>query len=241
MQQPIGIIAGTSFRFSGIMKDQPVQSVPTPFGDADILTLADAVLALRHGKDGAVPAHRVSHAANLRALKDTGARCVIGIQSAGSLKQALPPGSLLVPHDYISLGPAPTLFEDNRDPHIVPAFDAGLRTSLVRVLAARGVSVFEQGIYWQTTGPRFETRAEIHLMAHFADCVGMTAASEATLAQEMGLAYCCISSIDNYAHGLGQPPLTEAMFHEVVRENTRKMETVLQTILENAGDLICLS
>ena len=241
MQQPMGIIAGTSFQFSGIVKDQPVQTVPTPFGDADIITLAGAVLALRHGKDGAVPAHRVSHTANLRALKDAGTQCVIGIQSVGSLKQALPPGSLLVPHDYISLGSVPTLFEDNRDPHIVPAFDAGLRTSLVRVLTAQGLAVLEQGIYWQTTGPRFETRAEIHLMAHFADCVGMTAASEATLAQEMGLAYCCISSIDNYAHGIGQPPLTEAMFHEVVRENTQKMETVLQTILENTGDLICLS
>ena len=131
MQQPVGIIAGTSFQFSGMTKDRPVQTIPTPFGDADIITLMGAVLALRHGKDGAVPAHRVSHAANLRALKDAGARCVIGIQSVGSLKQALPPGSLLVPDDYISLGSVPTLFEDNRAPHIVPAFDAALRLEVI--------------------------------------------------------------------------------------------------------------
>ncbi|RTZ92687.1 MAG: 6-oxopurine nucleoside phosphorylase [Deltaproteobacteria bacterium] len=241
MGNRLGIIIGTSFHYSESIKGRPVQSVATPFGNADMTHLKSAAVVFRHGKEGETPAHRVRHQANLTALKDAGVRCVIGFQSVGSLKEAIPPGSLLIPHDYISLVAVPTLFESNHDPHIVPAFDEPLRASLIRLLREREISFFEQGVYWQTQGPRFETRAEIRLLAQFADCVGMTAASEATIAQEAGLAYCCVCSIDNYAHGIGSPPLTEEKFHQVVRENTEKMETILKIVLESGSELTCPS
>jgi len=241
MENRLGIIIGTSFHFSESIKNRPVQSVSTPFGEADITQLDQAVVAFRHGKDGEIPAHRVRHAANHTALKQAGVRCVLGFQSVGSLKESIPPGSLLIPHDYISLVDVPTIFESNHDPHIVPGFDEPLRQSLIDLLRTHEIAFFEQGVYWQTLGPRFETRAEIQLLAQFADCVGMTAASEATIAQETGLAYCCICSIDNFAHGIGNPPLTEERFHEVVKENTEKMENILQLILENGSQLTCPS
>lgn len=241
MDKSLGIIIGTSFYFSESIKNRPVESVSTPYGEADITRLDRAVVAFRHGREGDIPAHRVRHAANLTALKDAGVRCVVGFQSVGSLKESIPPGSLLVPHDYISLVAVPTLFTSNHDPHIVPGFDEPLRQSVLRLLRSRDIAAFEQGVYWQTQGPRFETRAEIRLLARFADCVGMTAASEATIAQEAGLAYCCVCSIDNFAHGIGRPPLTEERFHQVVKENTEKMENILQLILENGSQLTCPS
>ena len=237
----LGIIVGTSFLLSKRLKGIPIQTVSTPFDTADTLDSEIALIALRHGREGSIPAHRVNHKANVFALKKAGVRCIIGFQSVGSLKEALPPGSLLIPHDYISLVSVPTIFQSNHDPHIVPAFDEPLRQSAIRLLRGFKVPVFEQGIYWQTQGPRFETRAEIGFLSHFADCVGMTAASEATIAQEAGLAYCCICSVDNFAHGIGHPPLSEEMFHAVVRKNTEKMEAILQYILENAGALSCPS
>lgn len=241
MVNKLGIIVGTSFHFSESLRTRPVESVSTPFGTADITRLHQAVVAFRHGRDGDTPAHRVRHAANLTALKNEGVRCVIGFQSVGSLRESIPPGSLLIPHDYISLVSVPTIFESNHDPHIVPGFDGPLRQSLIGLLRAHEIAFFEQGVYWQTQGPRFETRAEIRLLAQFADCVGMTAASEATIAQEADLPYCCICSIDNYAHGIGSPPLTEERFHQVVRENTEKMETILHLVLENGSDFACPS
>jgi len=237
----LGIIIGTSFQFSKLLKGHTVQSASTTFGKADIFESGHAVIAFRHGKNGDIPAHRIRHGANIQALKGVGVRCIIGFQSVGSLKQALPPGSLILPHDYISLISVPTIFEKNTDPHIVPAFDEPMRQSVIQLLHDREIPVFEQGIYWQTQGPRFETRAEIHLISQFADCVGMTAASEATVAQEAGLAYCCICSVDNYAHGIGSPPLTEETFQAVIRKNTQKMETVLNIMLENSGVLTCPS
>ncbi len=241
METAIGLIVGTSLLYSNLLKTQEIQTINTPYGPADIVTLGGGVIVFRHGKEGTIPAHRVSHPSNLKALQERGVKYVIGLQSVGSLKESIPPGSLLVPDDYISLVSVPTIFESNHDPHIVPSFDETIRTSLLQMLQSEKIPVFEQGIYWQTVGPRFETRAEIRLLAHFADCVGMTAASEATVAQEMGLGYCCLCSIDNFAHGIGSPPLTEEAFHEVVKENTKKMETILNLILSKKETLICPS
>ena len=59
------------------------------------------------------------------------------------------------------------------------------------------------GVYWQTIGPRFETPAEIRLIAAHADVVGMTIASECVVAGELGLAYAALCVVDNLANGLG--------------------------------------
>ena len=59
------------------------------------------------------------------------------------------------------------------------------------------------GVYWQTIGPRFETPAEIRLIAAHADLVGMTIASECIVAGELGLAYAAVCVVDNLANGIG--------------------------------------
>ena len=53
--------------------------------------------------------------------------------------------------------------------------------------AATEVPLHDGGVYWQVTGPRLETVAEIRVFAQHADVVGMTMASECTVAGELGL------------------------------------------------------
>ena len=60
------------------------------------------------------------------------------------------------------------------------------------------------GVYWQARGPRFETPAEIRLMAAHADVVGMTIATECVVAGELGLDYAALCVVDNLANGLGE-------------------------------------
>ena len=64
------------------------------------------------------------------------------------------------------------------------------------------------GVYVQTRGPRIETVAEVAALAKIADIVGMTVASEATLACELGMDFAALCTIDNYANGLGADVLT---------------------------------
>jgi 5'-methylthioadenosine phosphorylase len=58
-------------------------------------------------------------------------------------------------------------------------------------------------VYVQTRGPRIETVAEVRALAKVADIVGMTVASEATLACELGMEFAALCTVDNYANGLG--------------------------------------
>jgi 5'-methylthioadenosine phosphorylase len=69
------------------------------------------------------------------------------------------------------------------------------------------LEIIDKGIYVQTKGPRLETRAEVSMLCNFADVVGMTMASEATLARESGLTYASMCSVDNYANGIVDEPL----------------------------------
>lgn len=62
--------------------------------------------------------------------------------------------------------------------------------------------MIEKGVYFQTTGPRLETPAEIKMFANFGDVVGMTLASETVLANEKGISLASICSVDNYGNGL---------------------------------------
>ena len=58
--------------------------------------------------------------------------------------------------------------------------------------------------YFQTIGPRFETKSEIRFYADYFDLVGMTGSQEATLAQEIGLKFCMMCIVDNMCNGIGE-------------------------------------
>jgi 5'-methylthioadenosine phosphorylase len=207
---PIGIIAGTVFlKEKGIFHDGEEQLVNTPYGLADVFTLKGAAFIPRHGHDPEhhIFPHEINHRANFTALRDLGVREVISVNSTGSLQKRLKPGTLVVPDDYILLNEPPTTIK-GRARHITPSIDEDVRQRLIETAHSIGVEVATTGTYWQATGPRLETKAEIRMMSHFADIVGMTMASEAVTAQELGLKYAGICSVDNYAHGLVEKPLT---------------------------------
>jgi len=231
----IGIIGGANFMPAGLEKAEQAK-VETRYGEpSDVFLLAslggkEIAFLPRHGAQR-MPPHRINYRANISALKILGASRVIGINSAGSLKKEIPPGSVLIPHDYLCPWQTLTIHED-RAVHITPALNAELRTILVQAAAAAAIKFRDGGIYIQTMGPRLETKAEVAMIAHFGDVVGMTMAHEATLCQELGLAYASICSVDNYAHGMVDEPLREEEIARKARENAAHIEKVLIRALE---------
>jgi 5'-methylthioadenosine phosphorylase len=85
----------------------------------------------------------------------------------------------------------------------------------------------DSGIYWQSAGPRLETRAEIAMISQFADIVGMTMASEAVVAQELDIRYASLCSVDNYAHGIEDKELTMQKILSHARLNAAAIEQIL--------------
>lgn len=233
----LGIISGTiKLQGAEILGEFSEETVETDFGTSLVLHSPRLALVPRHGKDPHrhILPHRINHAANLTALKMLGADEIIGIHSTGSLKKGLKPGAIVIPDDYILLYGVHTVFDlhDSKPVHMTPVLHEGVRQKAVGAARLCGIDVIHSGIYWQTIGPRFETRAEIALMSRFADIVGMTMASEAVLAQELEIPYASICSVDNFAHGIGRQKLTLAGILEHARRNKEAIIKIILKYLE---------
>lgn len=232
--KPLGIISGTVFlQEKGIFADLRKEEVETPFGRAMVFRSAGIVFIPRHGKDPNrhILPHLINHQVNLQAMKDLGVREIVGINSTGSLKRRLKPGMLVIPDDYLMPTAGPTIVRE-KPVHIVPVLDAETRRRWLDTARECAIEVIDGGIYWQTTGPRLETRAEIAMMSQFADLVGMTMASEAIISQELEIPYASLCSVDNYAHGLEDEGLTTENILRHARRNTETILRILTRYLE---------
>ncbi|MEW5723583.1 MAG: MTAP family purine nucleoside phosphorylase, partial [Thermodesulfobacteriota bacterium] len=210
MTDYLGLLAGTVFYSQNYFCDAEKKIIETDFGPATVLLANGWAYVPRHGlekENKYLPPHKINHQANLSALKSLDVTQAIGVNSCGSLRPSLGPGSVVLPSDYISLTSVVTIFDHQRG-HIIPYLSETVRERLGQAAEKAGVHLVKGGIYWQNPGPRLETRAEIRMQAHYADMVGMTLASEATVAQELGLEYASLCSVDNHAHGLSAIPLT---------------------------------
>lgn len=204
-------------------------------GGADVATACEergAVVARRHGEGKAyrLP-HRVDHTANLRSLAEAGCDRVLGVCSVGSLRAELEVGSLVCPDDFIALQLELTTFEDARG-HMTPGFDAGWRREVVSTWEAGGAGALRDGgVYWQTVGPRFETPAEVRLIAAHADVVGMTLASECVVAGELGLRYAGVCVVDNLANEISGRPLSAGEVERNRQANAATLRAALDAAL----------
>lgn len=173
-----------------------------------LLETDDAIWLERHGLDTFTPAHRLDHVRNLDALVAAGCDRIIAISSAGSLRTDWPVGTIVAPDDFYAPGANPTRFDDARG-HSIPGFDAEWRAELISVWTrVTDTHLIDGGVYAQTTGPRFETPAEVRALTRVADVVGMTIASECVVARESGLAYAAVCVVDNLGNGLEPTNLT---------------------------------
>jgi 5'-methylthioadenosine phosphorylase len=226
---PLGIISGiVLLQGKGIFDNLEEREMQNEFGKA-IVFFSDAIAFVpRHGKDRRyhILPHLINHQANLKALNDLGVKEVISVNSTGSLKKNLAPGTFVIPDDFLMLTETPTTVA-GRAFHITPRLDEEVRQKWMEAARDCEIDVVNGGVYWQTKGPRFETKAEIRMMAQFADVVGMTMASEAVIAQELGISYASLCSVDNFANGLGERELT---VDEILQHARRNADIVLRIV-----------
>lgn len=195
-----------------------------------------AAIVQRHGGAGEpyVLPHQIDHERNLRPLLEQGCDRVLGIGSVGSLKTELGVGSLLCPDDFIAPHLGVSIYDDERG-HSAPRFDLQWRAEVLAAWEAGGQTPRDGGVYWQTVGPRFETPAEIRMMAPHADVVGMTIAAECVVAGELGLAYAALCVVDNLANGLGAGPLSVAEIEADRVANAARLRDGLAAVLPRLG------
>jgi 5'-methylthioadenosine phosphorylase len=199
--------------------------------EVDLLDAGEHVVLARHGIDSYTPAHLVDHARNLKALLEADCDRVLAICSVGSLRTELEVGEFLCPTDFLSFGQVQAAFDDERG-HVVPAFDPVWRRLVLEAWgAAADEPIHDSGHYWQSPGPRFETPAEVRLIANHADVVGMTMGSECVVACQLGLAYAAVCIVDNLANGIGEAPLTREEYEAGHAANRERLRSALEAVL----------
>ena len=212
----VAIIGGSGLSQLGNMEVTTRRVARTPYGEhSGPLTFGrikerDVVFLARHGYGHTIAPHEVNYRANIWALKDAGADCVISVASVGCIRADITPGMLMLPDQIIDYtwGRSSTYFEGAGVPvnHIdfTEPFSRSLRKRVLAAAKGAGETILDGGVYAATQGPRLETAAEItRLERDGAHIVGMTAMPEAGLAREVSLDYATIAVVANCAAGRG--------------------------------------
>jgi 5'-methylthioadenosine phosphorylase len=227
----VAFLSGTSIVNSTLFADWAVRTIETQFGPVTYRQHGGFVLINRHGCGIPLPPHAINHRANIRALADLGFREVVSLNSVGSLRPGLPPGTLVSCSDYVGLQQGPATFFDTELKGGAP----GIANNLIPLLVGKLAPEFEiktGKVYVQMRGPRFETRAEIRIVREWGDVIGMTAAHEADLCVEAGLCYNSLAIVDNYANGLEGSEIDFDRFKDCVKSHQEKVNRLFARLLE---------
>lgn len=186
--------------------------VPTPFGEARVLVTKpegrEVAYIPRYGDELTLASHRINFRANLWALRRLGVKQILSQNAIGSTRMHLPPGAIAVPHDFLDLTRQRplTLFDDDDiwvRIDLTEPFCPTLRRVLLEAGTERGVSLADQAVFACVEGPRFETPAEIRMLAALgADLIGTPLVPEVVFARELEMCFASLSAVINYAAGL---------------------------------------
>jgi 5'-methylthioadenosine phosphorylase len=206
-------------------------TVSTNHGEVAAIDCGDWVLLQRHGEARYRSAFAIDHHANLAALAELGCDRILAVCSVGGLRPELGVGTWVCPDDFIALHLGIS-YGDGREGELVPRIDPDWRRRVIAGWADRcEPPLLDGGTYWQAIGPRFETGAEIRLIAAHADVIGMTMASECILAGELGLAYAAVCVVDNLANGIGETALSVEEFERGKAANREALVGAIEALV----------
>ena len=186
-----------------------------------------------HSDDGSrTPPHMIEHRANVHAAASCQPDLVVSINSVGTMREDMPPGTIAVAGDVLDLAERPWTFHDDDASHAdrTSPFDSAASEACVRAIeVSQGIA--PSGIVVaQCIGPQFESPSEIDALERLgADVVGMTLGPESRLMSERGIPHVALSCCSNWAAGRTPGSPDAAIDHEAV-------DVVAGTMSERVGD-----
>jgi 5'-methylthioadenosine phosphorylase len=205
----IGIIGGSGLYALDALEEPQWIAVDTPWGaPSDELLLGRIegvkfVFLPRHSRGHRIPPSQVNGRANIDALKRAGCTDILAVSAVGSLCEDLPPGSFVVPDQFIdrTFAREKSFFGPGMVAHVSMADPVCARLSALAAGAseAAGADVVRGGTYLAMEGPQFSSRAESELYRSWGcHVIGMTAMPEAKLAREAELPYALVGMVTDY-------------------------------------------
>lgn len=205
----LGVIGGSGFyKMEGLEHAEQIE-LNTPFGPpSDVyyrsrIGEVELVFLARHGRGHRLSPSAINSRANIYGMKVLGVEYLVSVSAAGSMKEELAPGDLVVANQFIDRTfRRPSTFFDNGIVVHVSLADPmchGLSKLLGESGRATGARIHQGGTYLSIEGPQFSTRAESALYRSWgADVISMTAVQEARLAREAEFCYAALALVTDY-------------------------------------------
>ncbi|MFA5859292.1 MAG: S-methyl-5'-thioadenosine phosphorylase [Elusimicrobiota bacterium] len=205
----IAVIGGSGLYDIDGISDVKEVSLKTPYGSPSDVIVTGVLEGIkcaflpRHGKGHKIMPTEVNYRANIYALKSLGVEQILSISACGSLKEELPPRTMVLPDQYFdrTKNRVSTFFGGGIVAHVAFANPTcGEVMKLVYQSAEKvGIKTNFGGTYVCIEGPMFSTKAESHANRVLGfSIVGMTAIPEAKLAREAEICYTTIAFITDY-------------------------------------------
>jgi len=239
-RRTVAVIGGSGI--TGIFEPGTTKShqVATPWGapsgpvEEGLVGGVRTLFLPRHGPGHTIPPHRVNYRANVDALRALGAEAIVTVSSVGSLKEDLPPGTFVLPSQFVDLTKqrATTFYDGGRVFHVSLAdpFCPDLVSAAATTGRELGSPFAEGKTYVCVEGPRFSTRAESRFFRSFADIIGMTLVPEVTLARERAICYACLAMVTDFDVWAERPVAVREII-ETMHRNADRMQRLLATLL----------
>lgn len=224
----------------GFLADTVPDAIVVPYGDVPHMrrstalghagrfvagTLGGRRVLLMQGRLHVYEGYTAAEAAYpVRVARLLGCSRMIVTNAAGGINTSFHVGDLMVITDFIRLAGPNALIGENvaefgpRFPDMSHVFDRDYIAALHEAARTLGEPL-RSGVYYYTTGPQYETPAEIRAMRTLgADAVGMSTVHECITAAHAGMRTLGISLITNMAAGVLDKPLSG---DEVIAEGER--------------------
>ncbi|MBQ4463189.1 MAG: purine-nucleoside phosphorylase [Eubacterium sp.] len=175
----------------------------------------------------------------VRVMAGLGAKILYITNASGGMNTSFKAGDLMLITDQISsFVPSPLIGENvdewgTRFPSMNDIYDCKLRKIIEETAEEKGIKL-RQGTYLQTTGPQYESPAEVRMFRSLGgDAVGMSSAVEAITARHMDMRVCGVSCITNMAAGISKKPLDHKEVQEIADRVSKQFAALVTKVILN--------
>ncbi len=175
----------------------------------------------------------------VKIMKKLGVEKLIITNAAGAVNKSFNPGELMFITDHINfMGTNPLIGKNDEDlgtrfPDMSEIYSKEFITKSENIAKRLNIK-YQKGVYAATTGPSYETPAEIKMYSILgADAVGMSTAPEAIVANYCGLKVLGISCLTNYAAGVSSNLLNHQEVIDTANKVKDNFKCILLEVLKN--------
>ena len=173
----------------------------------------------------------------IRVVHALGVKTIILTNASGAINKQFKPGDIMIITDHINFAYQNPLIGVKATEEYPIFIDMSTTYTPTLIQLAEKASKLNntschKGVYLQTTGPTYETPAEIQAFkALGADVVGMSTVPEAILAHYLKMNVLGLACITNMASGISKTPLTHQEVLDIANSNKQKLCDLLRSII----------